>query len=86
MVKRMVLMLAVMLTVIAALGFVKFRQVQTAMAQGASFQPPPEAVTCGPQISIGATSPQTEPRAECAAPLPVSLTGTDVSHGAPPRS
>jgi membrane fusion protein, multidrug efflux system len=45
MVKRMVLMLAVMLTVIAALGFVKFRQIQTAMAQSAAFQPPPEAVT-----------------------------------------
>jgi membrane fusion protein, multidrug efflux system len=27
------------------LGFVKFRQIQAAMAQGASFQPPPEAVT-----------------------------------------
>src|SRR5262245_56512945 len=45
MVKRMMLMLAVMLVVIGALGFVKFRQIQTAMAQGASFQPPPEAVT-----------------------------------------
>jgi membrane fusion protein, multidrug efflux system len=45
MVKRMVLMLAVMVTIIAALGFVKFRQIQTAMAQNASFQPPPEAVT-----------------------------------------
>jgi membrane fusion protein (multidrug efflux system) len=45
MVKRMVLTLAVMLTVIAALGFVKFRQIQTAMAQSAAFQPPPEAVT-----------------------------------------
>jgi membrane fusion protein, multidrug efflux system len=45
MAKRMILMLAVTFSVIAALGFVKFRQVQTAMAQGASFQPPPEAVT-----------------------------------------
>jgi membrane fusion protein, multidrug efflux system len=45
MVKRMVLMLAVMVTIIAALGFVKFRQIQTAMAEGAAFQPPPEAVT-----------------------------------------
>jgi membrane fusion protein, multidrug efflux system len=35
----------VMVTIIAALGFVKFRQIQTAMAQNASFQPPPEAVT-----------------------------------------
>jgi membrane fusion protein (multidrug efflux system) len=41
----MVLMLVVMLAIIGALGFVKFRQIQTAMAQGAAFQPPPEAVT-----------------------------------------
>jgi membrane fusion protein, multidrug efflux system len=45
MLKRLILMLAVTFTVIGALGFVKFRQIQTAMAEGASFQPPPEAVT-----------------------------------------
>ncbi len=45
MLKRMVLMLVVMLGIIGALGFVKFRQIQTAMAQGAASQPPPEAVT-----------------------------------------
>jgi membrane fusion protein, multidrug efflux system len=45
MVKRMLFMLAVMLVIIGALGFVKFRQIQTAMAQNAAFQPPPEAVT-----------------------------------------
>jgi membrane fusion protein, multidrug efflux system len=45
MLKRMILMLTVMLLIIGALGFVKFRQIQTAMAQGAAFQPPPEAVT-----------------------------------------
>jgi membrane fusion protein, multidrug efflux system len=45
MAKRMIVMLVVTLTVIAALGFLKFRQVQTAIAQNASFQPPPEAVT-----------------------------------------
>jgi membrane fusion protein (multidrug efflux system) len=45
MAKRMILMLAVATAVIATLGFVKFQQVQEAMAQGASFQPPPEAVT-----------------------------------------
>ena len=45
MMKRMLAMLAVMLVIIGGLGFVKFRQIQTAMAQGASFQPPPEAVT-----------------------------------------
>jgi membrane fusion protein, multidrug efflux system len=45
MAKRMILMLALAGMLIAALGFVKFRQIQTAVAQGASFQPPPEAVT-----------------------------------------
>ena len=34
-----------LVTIIAALGFVKFQQIQTAIAEGASFQPPPEAVT-----------------------------------------
>jgi membrane fusion protein (multidrug efflux system) len=41
----MILMLAVAAAFIAALGFVKFRQVKAAMAVYASFQPPPEAVT-----------------------------------------
>ena len=45
MVKRMFLMLAVMLILIAGLGFVKFQQIQTAIAKGAAFQPPPAAVT-----------------------------------------
>ena len=45
MAKRMILMLAVMALFIGALGFVKFRQIQTAIAQGSSFQPPPDAVT-----------------------------------------
>ena len=45
MMKRMILMLAVMMIIIGGLGFVKFRQIQTAIAQGAAFQPPPEAVT-----------------------------------------
>ena len=31
--------------IVAGLGFVKFQQIQTAIAQGAAFQPPPEAVT-----------------------------------------
>ncbi len=38
-------MLALATLVVASLGFVKFRQIQTAIAQGSSFQPPPEAVT-----------------------------------------
>ena len=45
MLKRMIVMLAVTLGIVAALGFVKFKQVQTAIAQGAAYQPPPEAVT-----------------------------------------
>src|SRR3989442_13372891 len=43
--KRMVLMLAVMVVFIATIGLVKFMQIRAAMAQGASYQPPPEAVT-----------------------------------------
>ncbi len=45
MAKRMILMLIVSVAVIAGLGFVKFKQVQAAIAEGAAFQPPPEAVT-----------------------------------------
>ena len=45
MAKRMFGMLAVTLALVAALGFVKFKQIQTAIAQGAAFQMPPEAVT-----------------------------------------
>ena len=45
MVKRMILMLVVTFTAIGGLGFVKFRQVQEAMAQNAAFAQPPEAVT-----------------------------------------
>src|SRR5258706_1521677 len=43
--KRMVLMLAVAGLLITSLGFVKFKQIQTAIAKGGSFQPPPTAVT-----------------------------------------
>lgn len=45
MAKRMILMLGAMAILIAVLGSVKFRQIQMAAAQAASFQPPPEAVT-----------------------------------------
>jgi membrane fusion protein (multidrug efflux system) len=45
MLKRMIVMLAATMTIVAALGFVKFKQIQTAVAQGAAYQPPPEAVT-----------------------------------------
>jgi membrane fusion protein (multidrug efflux system) len=43
--KRMLLMLAVLLALLGGLAFAKYRQIQTAIAQGASFSPPPTAVT-----------------------------------------
>jgi len=45
MLKRMILMLLLTAAAVAGLGFVKFRQIQTGIAQNAGFQPPPEAVT-----------------------------------------
>jgi membrane fusion protein (multidrug efflux system) len=45
MVKRMLVTLAATIAIVAALGFVKFKQIQTAIAQGAAFKMPPEAVT-----------------------------------------
>lgn len=45
MAKRMVLMLGVVVLVITTLGFIKFRQIQSAVQAASSFQPPPEAVT-----------------------------------------
>ncbi|HLV88365.1 MAG TPA: efflux RND transporter periplasmic adaptor subunit [Candidatus Sulfotelmatobacter sp.] len=45
MVKRMIVMVVVMLALVGGLGFVKFKQVEFAIAQGASFQLPPTAVT-----------------------------------------
>jgi membrane fusion protein (multidrug efflux system) len=43
--KRMILTLVGMAVFIGAIAFVKIRQVQAAIAQNSSFQPPPEAVT-----------------------------------------
>jgi len=43
--KRMIVMLAVVAVTIVGLGFAKYQQIQAAVAQGAAFQPPPEAVT-----------------------------------------
>src|SRR5438477_5234171 len=43
--KRMMVTLAVLLVFIAGIGTVKFLQIKAAIAQGASWQPPPEAVT-----------------------------------------
>jgi membrane fusion protein, multidrug efflux system len=44
MAKRMILMLGATVVLLTALGFIKFRQVQSAV-QASAFQPPPEAVT-----------------------------------------
>src|SRR5690348_9614330 len=45
MAKRMVLMVVVMTGLIGGLGFLKYKQVETAIAKGANFQPPATAVT-----------------------------------------
>ena len=45
MAKRMILTVLIMLVLVGGLGFVKFRQVKAGIAEHASFQPPPEAVT-----------------------------------------
>ncbi len=45
MLKRMLIMLAAVVVVIAGLGFIKFQQIQAAIAEGASFAPPPASVT-----------------------------------------
>jgi membrane fusion protein, multidrug efflux system len=45
MAKRMLVMLALTFVFVGGLGFVKFQQIQTAIAEGAAYQPPPEAVT-----------------------------------------
>ena len=45
MAKRMILMLLVVAAILSGLGFEKYRQVEAAIAAGASFQPPPTAVT-----------------------------------------
>jgi membrane fusion protein (multidrug efflux system) len=43
--KRMLLMLAVVVLFVGALGLVKFLQIRAAIAQGSAWRPPPEAVT-----------------------------------------
>ena len=45
MAKRMIFMVTAMAAVVAALGFIKFRQFQVMAEQFAAMQPPPEAVT-----------------------------------------
>ena len=43
--KRMIITLAALVAFVVGIGMVKFFQIKAAMAQGASWQPPPEAVT-----------------------------------------
>ena len=45
MAKRMILTLSVVFAIVGGLGFAKFKQVEAAIAKGASFQLPPTAVT-----------------------------------------
>jgi len=45
MAKRMIIMLVLMAALVGGLGFLKYRQVEAAIAMGASFQMPPTAVT-----------------------------------------
>jgi membrane fusion protein, multidrug efflux system len=45
MAKRMILMLGVIAVLLTTLGFIKFRQIQSAVQAASSFQPPPAAVT-----------------------------------------
>ena len=45
MLKRMLVMLAVVIALIAGLGFVKYRQITAAIAAGAGYAPPPDAVS-----------------------------------------
>lgn len=45
MAKRMILMLATVVLFVAGIGYVKYSQIQAAIEQSGSFQPPPEAVT-----------------------------------------
>jgi membrane fusion protein, multidrug efflux system len=57
MAKRMILMLLLVAAIVGGLGFVKYRQVETAIAMGASFQMPPTSVTT--VIAKRATWPST---------------------------
>src|SRR5881396_3551660 len=43
--KRMMITLAALVAFVAGIGMVKFFQIKAAIARGASWQPPPEAVT-----------------------------------------
>ncbi|MGH9494480.1 MAG: efflux RND transporter periplasmic adaptor subunit [Candidatus Sulfotelmatobacter sp.] len=45
MAKRMILMLVAVLALVGGLGYIKFHQIETAIAQGANFKLPPTAVT-----------------------------------------
>src|SRR3954462_9924476 len=74
MAKRIVLTLAVTAVLVASLGFVKFRQIQTAIGQAAAFQPPPEAVTT--VVAAGGKTPAPPGAAEEPWPATLSAIGT----------
>ena len=77
MAKRMIVMLGLVVLIIAGLGFVKFKQIQTAIAQGAAFQPPPEAIT-----TIVAAE-QAWPETQSAIGTVASVQGVEVSADLP---
>jgi len=43
--KRMIIVISILAVVLVAIGSIKFLQIRAAIAQGAGWQPPPEAVT-----------------------------------------
>jgi membrane fusion protein (multidrug efflux system) len=73
----MIGMLVVTTLLVAALGFVKFKQIQMAVAQGAAFQPPPEAVT------TIAARPETWPETLSAIGTVAAVQGVTVSADLP---
>jgi membrane fusion protein, multidrug efflux system len=75
--KRMILMLTVMVVFIAGVGLVKFMQIRAAIAQYASYQPAPEAVT-----TIVAKQ-ETWPSTHRAIGTLVAMHGVDVSADLP---
>jgi membrane fusion protein (multidrug efflux system) len=79
--KRMIITLIAVAVLLTALGFVKYNQIQTAIAQGASYTPPPEAVTTIVaaqdqwQITLGAIGTVTAVQGSSSAPTcPASRT------------
>ncbi len=76
MVKRFVLMLLIVVALLGSLGFLKYRQIETAIAAGASFAPPPTAVTT--VIAKRETWPSTLPLIGTAAAIQGVTVGADL--------